>query len=212
MSDTILIAHILIALLLQVPVAALCQDTEPEEKMARPVAPFVVAGGCPFECCGYGKWLIESSARMRANPTVASPITATIPRSTRVTADSGFVRLTRLGRVTFRAPYRFRTSSQEFSRGDTILVLDYVGEGAYNAWARGKSMQVEEYWSANPRDTNSARLLAAPRSEWWSHLTWKSGGRERQGWLYMHGNVKVWGADGCGTPLPPDTAHVHVSR
>ncbi|HEX2780962.1 MAG TPA: hypothetical protein VHM30_15790, partial [Gemmatimonadaceae bacterium] len=42
--------------------------------VARPMAPYVVRGACPFECCAYGDWVIERGAELRATASTSAPI------------------------------------------------------------------------------------------------------------------------------------------
>jgi hypothetical protein len=121
---------------------------------------------------------------------------ATIASGAHLTADSGFVRITQVGRVAVRAPYHDPMMGDDYAKGDTILVLDYLGEGFFNAWYRGGMRQVSQYWGEGRRDTSAARLVVAPRGEWWAHITWKAGTQLRRGWLLMR-DIDVEGADAC---------------
>ena len=120
---------------------------------------------------------------------------ATLRRGTRVMADSGIVVMSQLGLVAIRGPYRDPTMEVDYVAGDTLVLLDYIGEGFFNAWYRGHVRQVSAYWSR--QDTSSAYLVTEPRGDWSAHIGWSVGAHTRHGWLDMQ-HTSVGGADACG--------------
>jgi hypothetical protein len=177
----------------------------------RPRAPFVTAA-CPFECCTYGPWRFESAVALRAAPRRAARVVGTLPAGTGVRADSGHVRIDTLGVVLVRRGFRDPDSGDAYEAGDTVLVLDYLGEGFSHVWVRGRRRQLSlasvlsRYGPpAAADDTATLREVRPPVSEWWAHVTLpprvaKPGAWPRRGWILMTAEVDVRGAYSCGGP------------
>lgn len=183
-------------------------------RMARPEAPYVTKA-CPFECCTYGEWRFPAGAELRAAPSLAAAIVGRIPADARVRADSGHVRVDTLGVVLVRRDFRDPDVDEQYEAGDTLLVLDYLGEGFSNVWVRGERRQLtlvhvlSSYGPPVGADTAAMAELRAPAATWWAHVTIplavrKEGATDaaapRRGWVHMSPDVDVQGADACGGP------------
>jgi hypothetical protein len=173
----------------------LAQRATPSAGSPRPVAPVTVIGACPFECCHYGAWRLRTSAVVRTTHASAATPVATLAAGSAVTADRGLVVVTRLGVVVVHRPYRDPDMGSRYARGDSLLLLDYIGENFYNAWFRGRRRQVGDNWGR--ADTSAAQLVIEPQSTWWAHIHWRQGARTRDGWIDVD-DVGVNGADSCG--------------
>jgi len=181
--------------------------------MPRPTAPYVTAA-CPFECCTYGEWRFESATTLRAEPRADARTVAELAPGTRVLADSGHVRIDPIGLVVADREYRDRDGVDVFPAGDSILVLDYLGEGFFHVWSRGalRQLALDEVLSTfgNPvasadRTPHALREVRPPSSAWWAHVTplplvRKEAAPPRRGWVLMTAEVDVRGADACGGP------------
>jgi hypothetical protein len=187
---------------------ALAQD----RAMPRPTAPYVTAA-CPFECCNYGEWRFETPAALRQAPRADAPPIGEIAAGTRVRADSGHVRIDPIGLVIADRDYRDPDGAEHFPAGDSILVLDYLGEGFFHVWSRGERRQLALNGVlstfGDPVGSDSAppalREVRAPGSTWWAHVTLlppvrKAPPSVRRGWVHMSAEVDVRGADACGGP------------
>ena len=81
----------------------------------------------------------------------------------------------------------------ELHAGDTLFVLEEVGEGRWHARLHGELVSV----SSEQIDTDGnygAKLVRAPYSQWWAHFVVPG---FRSGWVLMD-EVKEHGADACG--------------
>ncbi len=122
------------------------------------------------------------------------------------TAIEGNVHLQRLGLV---AVHRSVTDTvydtYHFEPGDTLLVLDYVGEGFFTAWLDGRLEVTEAFWWFENPDEHSAdadapiagpawTVVAEPDPHWWVRVQTKD---DRNGWIYMN-EAHVTNADACG--------------
>jgi hypothetical protein len=97
--------------------------------------------------------------------------------------------------------------SLEHSLGDTIYVLSYTGEGTYDLWYRGKTLNDEVFWRSNPspEDSAYARLVDGEKMTWWVLLTNSDGVK---GWLPLVNNCPDGGAcfgDGIIDMIPRDS-------
>jgi hypothetical protein len=152
------------------------------------------AGACPFECCVYGTWTPTGEVPLRAAPKRSDPVIAIVPPGEAFAADSGFVRL--VGISVLVIADTVNTGPKTFQPGDTVAVLDYVGEGFFNVWDGTKVWQVEDFWGGlqpNP----DAGMVGGGRDgrEWWVHATRKTG---ENGWLDADSVPRLKGADACG--------------
>jgi hypothetical protein len=152
----------------------------------------VVRGACPFECCMYGAWQLLTGTTVRAAPGRVADSIAFLANGTQISADSGLVVVhpTGLVVITGPAPQPIQAGAVPFQVGDTLILLNYVGEGMRRVRWRDTVMEVDEYWRIQP--SQGARLVRAPVQRWWTHVT---AGNVR-GWVLMD-SVRVKGADKC---------------
>jgi hypothetical protein len=178
----------------------------------RPVAPYIVAA-CPFECCVYGQWRFVTAADVRADPRRESPVVGRIEAGERVTARRGHVRIDTVGQVLVRRDFVDPDRNLSYRAGDTILVLDTMGEGYSHVWVRGERRELSmvhvlsQYGPAIGRDTAAMIELRPATSEWWANVVLpiqaakdRSATRPRIGWVQMTADLDVRGADACGGP------------
>lgn len=185
--------------------ALLALSTATLRAQAAPPEPYVREGACPLECCTYGEWTAERRLRAYADRGDTSSVAFVVPPGRRFTALGGGVVITRPGVVEIREPLhrswlqKAAGKSPRFRPGDTVYVLDYLGEGAYRVWHRGEVVQAEDHWwsesEIREEDPDEVRAVqhVEPRSEWWVEI---ADGRGRRGWLLME-EAAVTGADAC---------------
>lgn len=173
---------------------------------ARPSVPYVVHGACPFECCTYTNWRTTAALPVHAKPATSAPVLFRTEKGEHIKGDSGNVIVSRLGLLVARKPMKLEDwlNNEQVTtvvpRGDTVYVLDYQGEGTWGAWYDGKLHSIDGDWDTidhvdhDPRVVLSpARLLQKPVSEWWAHITRRSGAT---GWVRMD-SARVEGTDSC---------------
>jgi hypothetical protein len=162
----------------------------------RPRAPLTIDRVCPFECCQYGDWILREPALLRRRPSPTAPVVARLRAGQHLSSDSGFMRIDTVGVVAVQKDYVDGMYHTPFHRGDTLLVLDYVGEGQYNAWWRGYAIMVETFWDGprqEPDSLKTGKIVQLQSSTWWVRAR---DARARRGWLDMN-RVSVRGADAC---------------
>ncbi len=167
----------------------------------RPTAPLHIEGACPFECCAYGTWTTTEPTAVYAQPddTTAAPAFI-VPAETALDASTGHVLLTRVGRAVARDSvnlYLKADIARTAAPGDTLILLDYVGEGAYRAWYDGGVYQADASaaFAVLGSDGPALEQLSEPERQWWARVQTPDG---RAGWLWMDRTPAVRGADACG--------------
>lgn len=173
-------------------------DVVPKRSVAGPELPYLIDGACPFECCTYGSWTAERALTAYSTPGDTTGVAFTIEAGTSFEADSGYVAVTQAGLAIVDQPmqvWRGAEDSRAVAPGDTLYLLDYVGEGIYNAWLADSLYQIEPAVSSVP----DYRTLREPEQTWWVHTVLPDG---RAGWLWMdqNRNGAVGGYDACGAP------------
>lgn len=170
-------------------------------------AVFTRWGACPFECCLYGNWLAEGPVIVRSEPDSAGDILATVPAGERLPTDTGFVRITSAQLVVVTAPVladrqlpgeRWASRPDTLAPGDTLLVLEYLGEGYWILAGEDVLYSAEQFWPGEdgwqPHDGAKGRTVGTHRAEWWAHVTTERGVR---GWIDAYGS-ELGSVDGCG--------------
>lgn len=141
-----------------------------------PPAVFVDEGACPFECCTYREWTVEKTVAVFDRPN--GNVIAHLAKGERVNALTGEI---------ISKPIATKANNDipdtPVKKGDTFYVLHYAGEGFWEAWFRGKKIQVDE------GDVNGPK----PKSVWWAKI---KGSRGRLGWALAAGNFS--NQDACG--------------
>jgi hypothetical protein len=80
--------------------------------------------------------------------------------------------------------------------GDTLFLLDNVGEGFRRVWYRGSVLQTDAVSGfVAEGGAPAAEVLVEPREEWWARARMPDG---RTGWLWMDRTPRMEGADACG--------------
>ena len=159
------------------------------------------SGACPFECCMYGDWTPTGDVPLRPAPSHAEPVGAMIAADQTFDADSGFVRITGVSLVAVTASVAAEEGGgSPLSEGDTLVVLDYVGEGSYNVWDGQRVRQLSGFWGAEIGQPKGM-LLGGERyaREWWVHASTRAG---EKGWFNADSVARLRGVDACGGPDP----------
>ena len=166
----------------------------------RPTAPLRIVGACPFECCTYGTWTTTAETPLYAAPgdTTAAPA-FTVPAGTELDAATGHVLLTRIEAAALRDSATLFLGYDETrtaAPGDSVVVLDYVGEGVYRVWYEGGVYQADGAAVLPPSDepTGTHADPGAAHRQWWVRAETPDG---RAGWLWMDRTPPVEGADAC---------------
>jgi len=169
---------------------------------------FVRWGVCPFECCVYRDWVAEAPVLVRAGPRSGAQALATIATGERFEADTGFVRITspQLVIVTGTVEaYRIRPrpdggEPDSLGVGDTVLVLNYQGEGHYVLTDGTEMYSAGQFWPGEdgyePYGGARGRTLGRHEAEWWARVRTATG---VEGWIDAYAS-ELANVDACGVP------------
>jgi hypothetical protein len=108
-----------------------------------------VQPACPGEGCAYGAWLACDSIPLYESPDEASSWRGYLAPDQTFEVSSGAVIVGAPTVVVVTRPtpqYSFLEDSRTFSPGDTLYVLDYLGEGFFNAWYADSILEVDVFW------------------------------------------------------------------
>lgn len=147
------------------------------------------ASACPFECCVYGTWEGTAEVPLRAAPRRPDATAHVFAAGEPFTADSGFVRNTGISILTLDDT--LNVGPTLLQPGDTVAVLDYVGEGRFNIWDGANVWEVESFWGQTGAPVSDGQYAR----EWWVHATTADG---RKGWIDADSVPTLKGADACG--------------
>lgn len=179
-----------------------------------PPLPYILEGACPFECCMYGDWTAGQRIPVYRNQSDTTQIHFNIEAGDTFQAPTGNVIVSEPGIVGvhksyelygYYSPanntYRKKPVRNSISEGDTLFVLDYMGEGFWNVWYQGEIYQEDgmewrfgRYPENRSADEVRATFLKHPETEWWVKIRTQD---KKEGWILMK-NIEVSGHDGCG--------------
>ena len=111
--------------------------------------PYVVEPACPGEGCTYDEWLTCGTVPVYASLGDPRDPVVTLEANERFEVLTGAVVVDRPGIVAVTRPSRpvpFLSGEDIFQPGDTLYVLDYLGEGFYNTWFQGEFYETEQFW------------------------------------------------------------------
>lgn len=157
---------------------------------------YVALKACPFECCRYGTWRLRTAATVWREPSRTSDSLVALHAGARIVTDSGIVIVDPVGLAVITGTPRRRIdpSAPPLSAGDTLQLLDYLGEGVQRVRTRDSVFTVG--FMIDSAGSNGVQLLRAPRRSWWPHLR-----EPLAGWILMD-SVRVRGADACSGEPP----------
>ena len=152
---------------------------------------FVRRDACPFECCMYREWTARTAIAARAQPRDSALAGFTLQPGETFTADSGNVYVTSAQLVIVNDSVG-DAHYWSFAPGDTLVVLDYTGEGYYHVWHDGAVKPAQGFWGG---ESAAADTIGGWKTEWWIHATRATG---ESGWFFADNSNRFDNADACG--------------
>jgi hypothetical protein len=151
------------------------------------------ANACPFECCVYGDWVAGTTIPMHAAPRATGAAAFTLAAGDSMRADSGVVYVTSVALVVVEDTVSYGPDHARLAPGDTLVLLDPIGEGYWTAWRRGEILQeVPPFFESWMPEGARGKMIGTPAREWWVRATADG----RTGW-FTPDRYRVTGADAC---------------
>ena len=128
---------------------------------------------CPFECCTYGAWDVDSTAKVYERPKSSSKVLGTLKAGSAVEVTTGEVHVVPGHARVISTPHK---SAADLDPSVQIEILDYVGEG-YSRVRQGQTITAVKIARTKKRcveDPNWrycwVQVLREPVTEWWVFL------------------------------------------
>jgi hypothetical protein len=150
--------------------------------------PHVDEGACPFECCTYRTWTVETATSLHAKRDRGSAIAFSLQPGDSAAAVTGAVITTEPGLVTVLQDTLLATQApHQAHAGDVLQTLHYRGEGEWLVWLDGNARTVSDI------DGPGFRTEREPSVEWWVQIRSAAG---KLGWTDQPENFG--NKDACG--------------
>lgn len=148
--------------------------------------PYKDVGACPFECCTYRDWFARKPISTFRTMNSGSPVAFKLKKGEKVKGVTGVVITSVAGKARVLKDVTLENSKVKVKKGDTLLILTYLGEGYFRFWYRGKSFE-------ESADVDGIKVLSQPKSVWWVKIRNRKG---QIGWAISDGNFD--NQDQCG--------------
>lgn len=137
--------------------------------------PFRVEPACPGEGCSYGEWFACDTVLLYSDPGAGTPTGGVIGPGEPFVVETGTVLVDAPEVVVVTRPtpqISFVSGGLTFRPGDTLLVLNYLGEGFFDAWYADSILEVEVFWPWEPFHPGDdfeygGEVVREGRSEFW---------------------------------------------
>ena len=151
-----------------------------------PKVPYEDHGACPFECCTYRMWTVNAETPVRTDRRDSAPVAFRVRAGEQVDGLTGVVVTTKLGRATIREPIAVDSDKLELRPGEVVYVVNYIGEGVWKIWTRGRLYHLEiagkEETCGRPAPEPgpcAAQIVEEPKTVWWAKVRNRAG---QEGW------------------------------
>jgi hypothetical protein len=167
-------------------------------KQAGPPIPFDEDGACPFQCCTYRDWSVDWDTDLHADRKDDSPIVFHAALGDTVSALTGVVTTTKVGRATGSRQVTVGSKHIMVAAGEPIYLLRNVGSD-WKIWINGitdeQYIPNQGYCTGDKQSSDECALTVVeqPQIVWWAKVRDAQG---REGWtreVDHFGNI-----DSCG--------------
>jgi hypothetical protein len=168
-------------------------------QQAGPPIPFDEDGACPFQCCTYREWTVDWDTDLHTDRRDDAPVGFHVALNDTVTAITGVVTTTKVGRATAKRQVTVGTNHVVVPAGQPLYLLRNVGGGDWKIWVNGvfdqQYIPSQGYCTADKESSDECALtiVQQPENVWWAKVR---DARGREGWtreVDHFGNI-----DACG--------------
>lgn len=121
-----------------VGLAWFAEATQPPALRRPPVLPYEDRGLCPFECCTYRQWTVKADTAVYVDRTSKASVLYRLKPGDSARALTGIVVTTKLGKAVVHEPTTIGERGLPVVPGDTVYIINYVGEGYWKFWVNGE--------------------------------------------------------------------------
>ena len=177
---------------------------------SHPDTSIVFYNTCPFECCQFGKWIINDPVDVYKNEGDTSSISFTLAVKDTVIAKTGNLHFIQVGKVVVLEKI------YDFQPDDTLTAFNCT-EGEFLVVHNNKEYYVDVFWPMFFYDNEDnlenylneiekykyyGRMIQRPESVWWVKIISAKG----EGWIRLKNKTpycfsideEIKGMDGCG--------------
>lgn len=130
--------------------------------------PYKDFGACPFECCTYRQWIAKKNLVLYKKMGDKSPVAFKVRKGEKVTGVTGVVITNVAGKAEVLKTRTLESSKVQLTKGDTLFLLTYLGEGWYRFWYKGKFFEEDGY-------ADGIKILSQPKAVWWVKIKNRKG-------------------------------------
>ena len=132
----------------------------------------------PFECFIYRDWIATEPIAVLASGELSADTLRVVLAGDTLHATTGYLELTGLARVVVMR------ETQGFLPGDTLLLVEPLGEGFWNVWHDGVVRDPTGFWTDSawtPASRADGYTIGQYSSDWWIQVTEPNG---PTGWVW----------------------------
>ena len=168
MMNKISVINIIFTLFVIYPVFA-----EDEKKLLIPPNFYIdKSNPCPFECCSYGNWTIETPVKGYKKPDANSNVVGEFKEGNIASVTKGEIHVSPgqflISNIARKEPIKesylpiYKEYYESHKVGGIIPLYTYIGEGFYKTWFKGHFLEVD------PRsEWVDGDISVEPKSTWW---------------------------------------------
>jgi hypothetical protein len=167
----------------------------------RPPANYRDNGACPFECCTYRRWSVDTDTVIYKDQSEKSGVAFRLRKGEHVVGLTGVVITLKPGKaIVRRATTIGQARKIRVKPGDVLYLLHYMGEGFYKIWFNGRIYENEMPTAPDEigkpsagRKQESIEVQSEPDNVWWVKVKNR---RNQIGWSKQTDNFG--NMDACG--------------
>jgi hypothetical protein len=152
-----------------------------QSRQPRPPRHYEDYGACPFECCTYRQWTVNSDTVFYKDRSTSSAILFRAKKGEHVIGLTGVVITLKPGKAVVKKATTLGTGRHKVrvTPGNILYLLHYEGEGVYKFWFRGGIYEDEMPSSPDDNSSQYIQMLNEPQTVWWVQVKNRRG---RVGW------------------------------
>ena len=154
-----------------------------------------------YSCgCGYGAWQANDTLPVYSAERDTSHVAFHLRPGERLDAQPGYHHVLRPAVVIVFDT--LKEYQHRFLPGDTLYVLQYVGELSYRVQHKDSVTEIHRFWAPQRRNGPKGALVQAGVEEWWVPIRTASG---RSGWIRPHDRALLRGPNQFCIPAADST-------